>query len=72
MAIFISDEHKELVIKYEALEERLLAAQSFIDKLSCVFGRRFPRCRDCADNAGDCPESGLPCEWPNFTMVGSK
>lgn len=27
-----------------------------------VLYRRFPRCRDCADENGTCPASGLPCD----------
>lgn len=37
-------------------------------KLREVFARRFPRCRDCADEAGVCPHSGLPCEFDSMLL----
>src|SRR5665811_61373 len=62
---------------YEQLEQQLAqrdatilaqqathkAMQECIRQLSDVFARRFPVCRDCADEAGICPHSTLPCEW---------
>ena len=38
------------------------------EKLKDVFSRRFPRCRDCADEAGVCPHSGLPCEFDSMLL----
>jgi len=31
-------------------------------KIKDVLARRFPVCRDCADECGTCPNSGLPCD----------
>lgn len=41
----------------------------FVDRLRKVFAQRFPRCRDCADDGPECPNSGLPCEWPNVRAL---
>jgi hypothetical protein len=38
------------------------AIEAFIAKVYEVLCRRFPRCRECADEAGTCPDSGLPCD----------
>jgi hypothetical protein len=35
---------------------------TLLDKVQQVLTRRFPRCRECADNDGICPDSGLPCD----------
>lgn len=35
---------------------------AFLDKVHDVLARRFPFCRDCADEDGTCPSSGLPCD----------
>jgi hypothetical protein len=44
-----------------------LSAESWA-KLCKVFARRFPRCRDCADENGVCPHSGLPCEFDSMLL----
>lgn len=33
-----------------------------LDKVQEVLERRFPMCRDCADNDGTCEGNGLPCD----------
>ncbi|MBN8740680.1 MAG: hypothetical protein BGP24_14880 [Lysobacterales bacterium 69-70] len=38
----------------------------FYAQLREVFARRFPKCRDCADDGPICPGTGLPCEWPKL------
>src|SRR5690349_5739930 len=35
---------------------------ALLDKVEQVLSRRFPICRDCADNDGICENSGLPCD----------
>lgn len=50
-------------------EEWILAALDFLDRARKVFACRFPRCRDCADHDGECPSSGLPCEWPDTNVI---
>jgi hypothetical protein len=41
-----------------------------IDLVRVVLGRRFPRCRECADNDGTCPHSSLPCDvWKKLERI---
>lgn len=35
---------------------------AFLLNVRSVLARRFPRCRDCADDGPICPSSGLPCD----------
>lgn len=45
-------------------------AGKLLDKVRDVLARRFPRCRDCADFNGTCPQSGLPCDLTKeFTSI---
>lgn len=43
-------------------EEEIARIKAFLDKAHEVLIRRFPRCRDCADDGPTCPQSGLPCD----------
>lgn len=57
-------------------EEELARANKFLATVRDVLSRRFPFCRDCADDGPVCPNSGLPCdlasEFANLSAILSR
>lgn len=43
-------------------QDKISDAESFLNRVEDTLARRFPRCRDCADHDGRCPNTGLPCD----------
>lgn len=40
----------------------MMQLPEFVEGLRNALYRRFPRCRDCADDGPICPHSSLPCD----------